>query len=297
MVCRGGDNPGQKCERCIPVKRTQIILGLAFVLPACADESGSDGDSDAIGQGDGDGDGDGNGDGNGDGDGDGDGDGIGFLGLRDVEGPPTCDLWSQDCPDGEKCVAYASSGGTWDANKCVEIQGDKKTGELCHYDGSVVATDDCDGTGFCWDANREGDGACVAFCRGDANAWICSSGETCRISGTGILMFCIAICDPLQQDCAEGKGCYQGGEDFVCATAGELEETDPCGFINDCRPGCYCADKSALPSCDGDSCCTAWCDAESPICLVEGTECVSFFDVGEAPSGSESIGICVAEEE
>src|SRR5690606_441875 len=35
-----------------------------------------------------------------------------------------CDPFEQDCPEGEKCVAYASTGGNWDANKCVPINGD-----------------------------------------------------------------------------------------------------------------------------------------------------------------------------
>ncbi len=55
----------------------------------------------------------------------GDGDGEETF---DMTGLSSCDSWSQDCPDGERCVAYASSGATWDANKCVEIKGDKKMG-------------------------------------------------------------------------------------------------------------------------------------------------------------------------
>src|SRR5690606_24378786 len=39
----------------------------------------------------------------------------------DLTGVSSCDAWLQDCPDDEKCVAYASAGGTWDANRCVTI--------------------------------------------------------------------------------------------------------------------------------------------------------------------------------
>ena len=32
-----------------------------------------------------------------------------------------CDLWGQDCPDGEKCMPWASNGGTWNATRCSPV--------------------------------------------------------------------------------------------------------------------------------------------------------------------------------
>ena len=69
-----------------------------------------------------------------------------------------CDSFLQDCPAGEKCVPYASSGGTWDHNKCVPVTGDLGEGEACVSEGPVFATDDCDAATTCWDM-REIDGA------------------------------------------------------------------------------------------------------------------------------------------
>jgi hypothetical protein len=53
--------------------------------------------------------------------------------------PSECDPFLQDCPEGEKCVSYASSGGSWDANKCVPVLGDGAAGEPCSYGGTTAA--------------------------------------------------------------------------------------------------------------------------------------------------------------
>ena len=63
--------------------------------------------------------------------------------------PPSCNLWLQDCPEGEKCTPYVSSGHTWDVLKCVPILGDQAPGEACVYE---AALDDCDGSGMCFNA-------------------------------------------------------------------------------------------------------------------------------------------------
>ena len=42
----------------------------------------------------------------------------------DIGGIQDCDPYAQDCPEGEKCVPYASTGSDWNANKCVAIMGD-----------------------------------------------------------------------------------------------------------------------------------------------------------------------------
>ena len=77
-----------------------------------ADTGGDDG-------GTGDGGDDGSGDGGDDGGTDTGSDGGAFIqepdgGGTDIE----CDLWGQDCPDGEKCMPWANDGGSsWNATK------------------------------------------------------------------------------------------------------------------------------------------------------------------------------------
>jgi hypothetical protein len=49
-------------------------------------------------------------------------------------------VFQQDCPEGEKCVAFASAGDDWDATKCVPVTGSQAADEPCSYGGMVEAT-------------------------------------------------------------------------------------------------------------------------------------------------------------
>jgi hypothetical protein len=72
-----------------------------------------------------------------------------------------------------------------------------------------------------------------------------------------------------------------------------LSPNSPRGFINDCAPGILCLSADLLPECEGNSCCAAYCDLDNPVCSVEGTECVGFFEEGQEPPGLENVGVCV----
>ncbi|MCA9684908.1 MAG: ribulose phosphate epimerase [Myxococcales bacterium] len=207
---------------------------------------------------------------------------------------PSCDPFAQDCPDGEKCVAYASSGGTWDANKCVPVGGDGQVGDPCVYDGAEASTDNCGADTWCWGADAEGNGTCTLFCTGTADDPICPLGSSCSIANDGSINICLPGCDPVLQDCeAEGENCYWAGDDFVCAPGGDLMTGDACGFINDCGAGNICIDATYLPTCDGSACCAGFCDLGDPMCIIAGTECVAFFDPGTEPPGLEHVGVCI----
>ena len=214
-----------------------------------------------------------------------------------ADGVHGCDPWAQDCPEGEKCVPYGSTGGNWDANKCVPVVGDGEIGDSCTWDGTSAATDSCGQGSHCWDvAEVDGElvGVCTAFCAGNADDPICAQGSSCVIANEGSITLCIATCDPLLQECGEGLGCFWTNNDFNCVfTAGEIAEAEPCGYINDCAPGLLCTSSAVLPSCDGTDCCTAYCDLSDPSCPVAGTECTSFFDEGTAPPTYEDIGVCI----
>lgn len=85
-------------------------------------------------------------------------------------------MWLQDCPEDHKCVPYASSGGTWDAFKCVPILGERKPGATCTSTGKVEATDDRGPGLVCWEMSESGGelaGKCAPLCTGDANAPQC----------------------------------------------------------------------------------------------------------------------------
>jgi hypothetical protein len=219
---------------------------------------------------------------------------MGFVPDDDVGGVSSCDPWAQDCPEDEKCVAYASSGGTWDANKCVPIHGDGQTGDPCTYDGNVESTDDCGADSWC--LSSEGVGICTAFCSGSPDDPECAPGSSCSIANDGSINLCLPTCNPLLQDCpVDGDSCFwDGGGSFVCVHATqEIPAGEPCGFINDCVGGTICLVPEALPNCEGDSCCGEFCDLGDPTCTIMGTECSAFFEEGTAPPGYEDVGVCV----
>lgn len=218
-----------------------------------------------------------------------------FVPEEDLGNVSTCDPWMQDCPDGEKCVAYASSGGTWDANKCVPIGGDGATGDPCTYAGAVQSTDDCDADSWCWDANEEGVGTCTSFCTGTPDDPVCDPGASCSIANNGSINLCLVSCDVLLQDCpVDGTACFFDGNNFVCANAtSNIPFGEPCGFINDCNPGSYCGVPEATPNCAGAGCCVEFCDMADPQCSLNGVECTAFYEEGTAPPGLDDLGACV----
>jgi hypothetical protein len=214
----------------------------------------------------------------------------------DFGGVPECDPYLQDCPEGEKCVPYASGGGNWDANKCVPVLGDKAAGEPCTYAGLIEATDDCGPGLYCWNVveiDGEQLGECTEFCQGTQNDPECDPGSSCLVTANGAINLCLASCDPLLQDCWPGLGCYWTHSDFNCVvTTLDVPLGEPCGFINDCVAGATCMSADAMPECAGSSCCASFCDLSSPVCPQPGTVCLDFFPEGMYP-GSSDIGVCV----
>jgi hypothetical protein len=291
------------------MKKTLLLsLGAwAVLLSGCSKDDQPSDTSTTIGEADDEADGD-NGDGDDTGsseDGTDDADtstnesGLTFIMETDIPNVSECDPFAQDCPDGEKCVPYASDGGNvWNANKCVMVTGDGAVGDTCTWGGIVEATDDCGADSICWDVmDVDGQllGVCTEYCGGTADDPICPPETSCIIINEGSINLCIVNCDPLLQDCGAGLGCFWANTAFSCIfTAGEIPTGEPCGYINDCAPGNFCTTADALPACNGSACCTPFCDLADPQCgAVAGTECVTFFEEGMSPPGYEDVGVCV----
>jgi hypothetical protein len=206
-----------------------------------------------------------------------------------------CDELAQDCPAQEKCVPYSATGGTWNANKCVPVQGDGMIGDPCTYAGPVEATDDCGEDSACWLVDDQGVGTCTGFCSGTAQAPACPPDQQC-LQLYDAIAFCVEGCNPLVQACPEGQGCFWTGEAFSCIlTAAKFPAGEACGDFDDCRPGLICLDANLLPSCGGASCCAEFCDLDCPdFCSQVGTSCLPFFEMGQAPIGEDDIGVCMA---
>jgi hypothetical protein len=217
-----------------------------------------------------------------------------------------CDPYAQDCPEGEKCVPYGSTGGNWDSHKCVPVLGDQEPGEPCHYDGGIEATDDCDATSLCWDVmDVDGEliGTCAPFCTGTPDDPQCPDFPgcieySCLTAGNSTVNICIPTCDPLAQDCSAGLGCYWVNDDFHCIfTTDDFPIGEVCETVNDCVVGSTCAAFELLPDCAGGSCCTPFCDPAALVdsCpgLLPGTSCVLF----EEPTVLQpdcAVGRCLA---
>lgn len=220
-----------------------------------------------------------------------------YAPSSDIAGLMECDPFFQDCPEGDKCVPYASTGGDWDANKCVPVTGVGMPGDLCTYAGNVEATDDCDETSHCWDVvDVEGMnlGVCAAFCEGTPDEPLCPEFTACLIANDGTITLCLDTCDPLAQDCGPTTGCFWSESDFLCQLSSlEIPAGEPCVLINDCEPGNFCIEAAQVPGCVGDACCASFCALDDlEACPDPELSCIPFFDQ-DGPPEYENVGLCL----
>jgi hypothetical protein len=216
-------------------------------------------------------------------------------------GTKQCDVWTQDCPPGEKCMPWADNGGSsWNATKCSPVDANPaKEGDPCTVEGSAVSgIDNCDVGLLCWYFDENNNGTCIDMCKGTPEAPFCDMGQVCDVSNDGVLILCLETCDPLVQSCPNGQICFFDGVDnFICdfdASGDGGMYGDPCAYINVCDYGLFCATPEAVPGCEGaDGCCSPYCDLSQPnTCPGQGQECVPWYSEGMAPPGQENIGAC-----
>lgn len=220
--------------------------------------------------------------------------------------PAQCDSWDPDCPDGEKCTAYAKEGTQFDANGCFPIMGDGMPGDPCMAFGvepGFSGLDDCGAGSICWQVDVDTSiGLCVPFCGGTASQPVCPPAALCNICGNCVVTVCLAECDPL----APGVECPSPNdlcvphwkEGFFCRpNAGEnVGYGGGCQGHTWCAPGLFCADAAAVPGCQGgQGCCSPYCDVTLPNDCpgkAEGQQCVPWYEPGMAPEGQEDVGGC-----
>ena len=237
----------------------------------------------------------------------GDSTGCSFL---DCQGSSTgvgpgieCDVWTQDCPDGQKCMPWANDGGSsWNATKCTDVMPNPGApGDECTVEGNGVSgIDSCQKASMCWNVSQDtGKGTCVAFCTGSQEAPNCGPGTNCVIANDGVLILCLPGCDPLLQDCSGTDVCIPNpnSDDFICVldASGDLgKQNDPCEYANACDPGLVCADPALATECDpmAAGCCLPFCDLTSPDCTNQGAMCLPWYEMNMAPPGYENVGVC-----
>lgn len=216
-----------------------------------------------------------------------------------------CDVWTQDCPDGEKCVPWADDGGNvWNALRCAPVDGNGQPGDACTLVGELTGIDDCALGSICMRLDDGTDnGVCVPQCEGTAETPSCEDiGRTCIVGNDGVLTVCMEKCDPTVQGCPAGLGCYPlGPETYGCWPdfSGDVGAYgDECMWSNSCDPGLLCWNPEAVPGCEGASCCSEYCNLNDPDpdakCSgqAEGQVCVPL-DLGGGPvAGLEHVGVC-----
>ncbi len=218
--------------------------------------------------------------------------GCQFLCDPDGGGGTDCDLWSQDCPDGEKCMPWANDGGNaWNATRCSPVaRGPGQIGDACLVEGSYVSgIDSCDLGLMCmWVDPVANAGTCVSSCSGSEANPVCEDPAThCEIAFEGTMVLCLPPCDALVQDCPEGAACYPGdNQSFVCGKPLEpvIPTGEACEREWDCAPGAFCQAAALLPACAGEACCTAYCDTALPDACGPERVCTPIYP--ELPSAA-----------
>ncbi len=121
-----------------------------------------------------------------------------------------CDIFMNDCPDGEKCNPWANDGGPiWNGIRCVPLDPNPGSpGDPCLVEGSNVSgIDTCSLGSMCFYVDPEtNEGLCVETCGGSAEAPTCLEG-TCVVQYDGAVPLCFETCDPEAPTCAPGESC------------------------------------------------------------------------------------------
>jgi len=137
----------------------------------------------------------------------------GFYGGCPVDGggvPYECDVFMNDCVQGEKCMPWANDGGEiWNASRCSPIAPDPGSpGDPCIVEGSAVSgIDTCVLGSMCFYVDPEtNEGSCVEVCSNSEDAPVCLEG-TCLVQFEGALPLCFETCDPKVASCAKDEAC------------------------------------------------------------------------------------------
>lgn len=231
----------------------------------------------------------------------------GFVVEPDIPKVSMCDPYAQDCPDGEACKPASTDGdGAWDASICTKIMPNPgSVGDKCTVDGAVSGNDSCDKGAMCWNVNMEGEGVCVALCKGSPMQPSCDeAGTLCVIANDGVLNLCLPTCEPLLPDSCPGELCLpnpQGEAGYACildasGDGGQIDQ--PCAYANGCKPGLLCVGVALSMKCDqgASGCCQPYCDKDMPPdgqCDVNGGQtCLDIYEMGMDPPGYENVGVC-----
>ncbi len=233
-------------------------------------------------------------------------DGSGFLLVPD-QGPSACsslsqcDVWAQDCNDGEKCVPWVADGSGDPTSSCMSTRCSPVAPDAVAPGGTCTVQqgpwsgfDDCELGSYCWGVDPVTlEGTCAAPCYGTEANPQCGDAEVCFRGFSGIVVACTPTCDPLEPACGTGSACVvTDGAPPVCLPAefaAPAEQGVPCDHRLGCTGGFVCMAADTVAGCaDPASCCTAVCDVDTPACAGETPVCTPLTDVSGA--GACTVG-------
>ncbi|MCY1063951.1 hypothetical protein OV090_04210 [Nannocystis sp. RBIL2] len=216
----------------------------------------------------------------------------------------SCDPWSQNCPEGQKCVPASNDGGdVWHTTACVPLAPDPaQAGELCTIEqNSTRLIDTCDEQSICLGTDPDTqEPACIPLCQGGPEAPECPAGSACVIGNQGVLIPCQPTCDPLENTCPDGHLCrlnFSDPDNFVCfpmPSDGLANLFEACDDTFECAAGLSCEEAVFGGECDPDQserCCLAYCDLDAPSCPLVGDVCVPLF-ADDPPPDWAHLGVC-----
>lgn len=231
--------------------------------------------------------------------------GSNFIPPEDVPFGEQCDVWTEDCPEGQKCMPVSLDGDhSWESLKCVPVV-DAPDGlyEPCTLLGTGLdGLDTCEKHMMCWEADPNTKiGHCVGMCTGSPDQPSCGDPDAfCAIGGDSVLALCLPGCDPLAQDCPGNDLCIpnpQDPESFLCVI--EPNDTEGvfgiCEYPNACDSGLVCVGPELAAECDQAQvgCCLPYCDTSLPnTCPGAGQECLPWFGDGAPPDDLKNLGLC-----
>ncbi len=230
----------------------------------------------------------------------------GFVMVPD-QGPTAClslslcDIWAQDCPEGDKCVPWVADGSGDPTSSCLSTRCTELTpdpvapgGTCTVQEGPWSGFDDCDVGSFCWGVDPVTlEGTCAAVCSGSEADPVCGDGEVCFQGFGGLIVACTPGCDPLAPTCDAGSVCATTDGAASACVPGDFdapaEQGAPCDHRLGCGDGFACMAADVVSGCaDPASCCTAVCDVEASACAGETPVCTPL--AGGSGAGACTVG-------
>jgi len=168
-----------------------------------------------------------------------------------------CDVWAQDCGEGDKCLPWANDGSSvWNATHCSPIEPmPAAPGEACTVEGSAVSgIDSCQLGSMCWHVDPATlEGECVAMCGDNEATPLCEDpNDSCGIFNQGAVVLCLPACDPVVPLCDAGEVCVPTPDEdrWVCTPSVPLPSVvgERCDYLNACEPGSVCGAAYVVPA-------------------------------------------------